>query len=91
MTIGYLLFFLLVLISVGCFLEGELTERRWLKLLLSLLLCFIIPIVMTGSVDSLLANSGVGFGLYIVIHTVIPTISFFIFQLLLYEIEIFRL
>lgn len=42
---GYLLFVLLTLISIGCFLEGKTIERRWLKLTLSILLSVLISVV----------------------------------------------
>lgn len=79
---GYLLFVILSLISIGCFLEGKKVERRGLNLALSLLLSIIIPIVMTGSLESLfLSQKIVGYS-YSAMHTVIPAIAFLLFHLL---------
>lgn len=86
----FLLIGLLSLISFGCFLEGKLVERRGLKLVLSLLLSLLLPFIMTGSMEALIVSGMFqGFLLYLVLHTVIPTITFFIFQLLLYNIKLF--
>lgn len=87
---GYLLFAILTLISIGCFLEGETIERRWLKLTLSILLCTLIPIVMSGSLYNIVLNLKIDGIIYIILHTVIPTLAFTIFQLLFYHIKPFE-
>ncbi|MBM6617984.1 hypothetical protein [Bacillus suaedaesalsae] len=87
----FILMGLLVLISVGCFLEGKAVERRGVKLILSLSLSILIPFLMTGSLQGLVSEGMIqGVLIYVVIHSVIPVISFFIFQLLLYQIKLFE-
>jgi hypothetical protein len=87
---GYLLFGLLSLISIGCFLEGKTVQRRWLKLILSILLSVLIPVIMSGSLYSLALNVKIDGIIYIVLNTVIPTLAFSIFQLLFYNIKPFE-
>lgn len=84
---GYLLFVILTLISIGCFLEGKNVERRGVKLILSLLLSIIIPVVMTGSLESLLVSHKIEGYSYIAAHTVIPAFAFLFFQLLFFNIK----
>ena len=87
---GYLLFGLLTLISIGCFLEGKTIERRWLKFTFSILLSVLIPVVMSGSLYSLVLNVKIDGIIYIFLHTVIPTLAFSVFQLLFYNIKPFE-
>jgi hypothetical protein len=88
--LGYFLFSLLTLISIGCFLEGKTIERRLLKLTLSILLSVMIPVVMSGSLYSLALNVKIDGIFYIILHTVIPTLAFSVFQLLFYNIKPFE-
>ena len=87
---GYLLFVLLTLISIGCFSEGKTIERRWLKLTLSILLSLLISVVMSGSLYTLALNVKIDGIIYIILLTVIPTLAFLIFQLLFYNIKPFE-
>ncbi|WP_442599964.1 hypothetical protein [Neobacillus sp. D3-1R] len=87
---GVLLFSLLVIISIACFLEGKNLERRGLRFTLSLLLSILVPLIMTGSLDSLLVNHKLEGVFYILAHTILPTVAFTIFQLFFYHIKLFK-
>ncbi len=84
----FILIIILLLISVGCFFEGE-NERKGLKLILSIDLAIMLSLFMEGTAQSLVASGTLEGTFLIILYYSLPIISFSAFNLLLYGIKIF--
>lgn len=83
-----ILLIILLLITIGCFSEGK-TERKEVKITLSIALSFMLSIIMEASAHSLVNNGIIEGLLLIILYYALPIIFFLSFQLLLYEIRIY--
>lgn len=82
----FLLIIILLIICIACFMESK-KERKGLRLILSITLALMVPIIMEGTFHSLVsANVMVGTPLFI-LYFALPIVSFAIFQLLFYDIR----
>jgi Ca2+/Na+ antiporter len=77
---------ILSLISITCFIDGK-SERKGLKLILSITLTVLLSYIIEATKHSLL-EAGILEGIpLIILYFVLPIISFIIFQILLYDIR----
>lgn len=78
---------ILILISIACFWEGK-TERKGLKIILSIALALMISLIMEATVYSIVASGKLEGLPLIIAYYALPIISFSAFQLLLYDIKV---
>ena len=82
------LIIILLIISVAAYKEGN-SERKGLRFILSIMLAIMLSLVMEGTLHSLVLAEVLDGTLLIVLYFTLPILSFFIFQLLLFDIKMF--
>ncbi|KGX85613.1 hypothetical protein [Pontibacillus marinus] len=85
----FILLVILLFICIGCYIEGK-TERKGLKLVLSISLAIMLSFMMEATLHSLVENEIMEGMLALISYYALPIITFGIFQLLLYEIRMFE-
>ncbi|MCA1029610.1 hypothetical protein LCL95_01030 [Bacillus timonensis] len=84
-----ILVLILLVISTGCYMESK-SKRKGMKYGLSLTLSVIFPLIVEGSFSRLVEDEMLQGTFYIISYISLPTIAFFLFQLLLHEIRLFH-
>ncbi|CAM3632718.1 hypothetical protein MALU111345_15290 [Marinicrinis lubricantis] len=78
---------MLLIISVVCFKCRGKDDRKWMKLILSLVLSVFIPLVLTSSMHYFISEGILQGALFTWTMVGFTVIGFIIFQLLLYDIR----
>jgi len=78
---------LLIIVSISCFKKRGNEDRRWLKLLYSIILSLLIPMILFTTVDYFISNRILEGALFAWSTVGLTVLGFLLFQLFFYDIR----